>query len=141
MRPGTLWVPQRLANALIQNGFGKTIEECLKRVIPLPKSATSLAKDRPKAVEHFDSIEVQAVFSEPKEILLVDDVGTRGATFLGAVLDMSQNLAGKSVLDIGAWDGFFHLKQNVEVQAEFLLLIHMYGRMEPKKALNWLEKY
>jgi tRNA (mo5U34)-methyltransferase len=47
-------------------------------------------------------------------------------------IQMSQNLAGKSVLDIGAWDGFFHLKQNVGVQVEFLLLIYLCGKMEPK---------
>jgi len=83
-QPGTLWVPQRLANALVQNGFGKTVEQCLRRVKALPKSATSLAKDRPKAAQHCDSLEIQKMLSEPKEILLVDDVVTRGATLLGA---------------------------------------------------------
>ena len=48
-------------------------------------------------------------------------------------IQMSQNLAGKSVLDIGAWDGFFHLKQNVEVQDEFLLLIRMCEKTEPRR--------
>lgn len=84
MRPETLWVPQRLANALIQNEFGKAMNECLKRVTPLRKSATSFAWDRPKAAEHYDSFEAYAVSPEPKEILLVDDVVTRGATFIGA---------------------------------------------------------
>lgn len=84
MQPGTLWVPQRLANALIRNGFGKTVEECLKRVKPLPKSATSKAEDRPKAIEHYKSIEVQTIFPESEEILLIDDVVTRGATIVGA---------------------------------------------------------
>jgi hypothetical protein len=55
MRPETLWVPQRLANALVRNGLGKGLNECLKRIIPLRKSATSLAWDRPKAFEHYNS--------------------------------------------------------------------------------------
>jgi predicted amidophosphoribosyltransferase len=84
MQVGTLWVPQRLANALIQNGLGKAAVECLKRVQPLPKSATSSAKDRPKAAQHFNSLEVQTIIPEPREILLIDDVITRGATLLGA---------------------------------------------------------
>lgn len=56
MRPGTLWVPQRLAKALVRMGLGKAVEECLKRAIPLRKSATSLAANRPKAFEHYASM-------------------------------------------------------------------------------------
>ncbi len=83
MQPGTLWVPQRLAKALNHDGFGKTVEECLKRVKALHKSATSLAKDRPKAYEHYCSVEVQKIFPDPEEILVIDDIVTRGATILG----------------------------------------------------------
>ncbi len=50
----------------------------------MPKSATSKAEERPKAVEHYHSIEVQTIFPEPEEILLIDDVVTRGATIVGA---------------------------------------------------------
>jgi hypothetical protein len=84
MRPETLWVPERLAKALVRNGLGKGLNECLERAIPLRKSATSLAWDRPKAFEHYNSMEVQLVSPQPKEILLVDDVVKRGATFVGA---------------------------------------------------------
>jgi predicted amidophosphoribosyltransferase len=84
MRPGTLWVPQRLANALVRNGLGNAAEECLRRNVPLPKAATSLAENRPKAAQHYTSLGIQKMLSEPKEILLVDDVVTRGATMLGA---------------------------------------------------------
>lgn len=83
-RSGTLWVPQRLANALVRKGLGSKVVECLSRVTPLPRSATSLAVDRPKAIEHYDSMEVKKILFEPDEILLVDDVVTRGATLLGA---------------------------------------------------------
>lgn len=84
MNSGTLWVPKRLANALVRNGFGRAVEECLKRVKPLPKAATSSAVNRPKAVQHYDSIEIQTTLGEANELLLVDDVVTRGATMLGA---------------------------------------------------------
>jgi phosphoribosylpyrophosphate synthetase len=80
-----LWVPQRLANALIQHELGKDVVECLERVIPLNKAATSLAENRPKAAQHYVSLEVKEILSEPpKEILLVDDIITRGATIFGA---------------------------------------------------------
>jgi hypothetical protein len=90
MRPGTLWVPQRLAKALVRRGLGKGVEECLKRVTPLQKSATSLAADRPKALEHYDSMAVQKVFPEPQEILLIDDIITRGATVMGAANKLAE---------------------------------------------------
>jgi predicted amidophosphoribosyltransferase len=81
----SLWVPQRLANALVKQAFGKEVVECLERIIPLPKAATSLAENRPKAAQHYESLEVKEILSEPpKEILLVDDIVTRGATILGA---------------------------------------------------------
>ncbi len=80
----TLWVPQHLATALVKKGLGGKVVECLNRATPLQKSATSSAENRPKAVEHYDSMEVIKTLHEPKEILLVDDVVTRGATLLGA---------------------------------------------------------
>ncbi len=83
-REGTLWVPQRLANALHKNGLGVAVVDILRRIVPLRKAATSLSKERPTALQHFNSLEVQKVLSSPKEILLVDDIVTRGATLLGA---------------------------------------------------------
>lgn len=79
-RSGTLWVSQRLATALFRRGLGSRVAECLNRVTPLRKSATSLAADRPKAREHYDSMEVTRMLDEPTEILLIDDIVTRGAT-------------------------------------------------------------
>jgi len=80
----TLWVPQRLAVALVRQGLGKSVETCLQRVQPLRKSSTSPPDKRPKAIEHYESMIVQKTLHEADEILLVDDVITRGATLLGA---------------------------------------------------------
>jgi hypothetical protein len=70
-------------DALIRNGLGKTTEECLKRINPLPKAATSLARNRPTAAQHYHSIEVQTTLSDPIEFLLIDDVIIHGATMIG----------------------------------------------------------
>lgn len=83
-KPGTLWVPRRLAAAMVRHGLGQSVVECLKRVKPLRKAATSTSSDRPTAAEHYESMEIQKGLSEPREILLVDDVVTRGATLIGA---------------------------------------------------------
>jgi len=79
-----LWVPQRITSALENQGLGIN-EACLTRVTPLPRSSTSLASNRPKAIQHYDSLQVGESLLEPKEIVLVDDVITRGATAMGAV--------------------------------------------------------
>jgi phosphoribosylpyrophosphate synthetase len=82
-KPDSLWVPNRIALAL-RSELGGDVAECLVRVKPLPKSATSAASNRSTAAQHFESLEVQKLLAEPKLILLVDDVVTRGATLLGA---------------------------------------------------------
>lgn len=56
----------------------------LKRVRALLKAAISAAANRPKAAEHYDSMEVQKILSEPEDIILIDDIVTRGATLIGA---------------------------------------------------------
>lgn len=84
MRPDTLWVPERIATALVRMGLSKEIVPCLVRVKPVPKAASSAPIERPTTTEHYESIGVQGRFSKPDEILLVDDIVTRGATLLGA---------------------------------------------------------
>jgi predicted amidophosphoribosyltransferase len=82
-KPGSLDVPTRIAFAL-QKKLGNEVAECLIRVKPLPKSATSAASGRSTAAQRFDSLQVQEILTKPEWILLVDDVVTRGATVLGA---------------------------------------------------------
>ena len=83
MKQDSLWVPQRIATALIQRGLGSNSIECLKRIQALPKAASSSPENRPKAIDHYNSLSVETL-SKADEILLVDDVVTRGATIIGA---------------------------------------------------------
>jgi predicted amidophosphoribosyltransferase len=84
MQQGTLWVPERLATALVKMGLGKSVYQYLIRFKPVRKSASSAAEDRPKPAEHYESLLVQKGLVEPNEILLIDDIVTRGSTLLGA---------------------------------------------------------
>ena len=84
MRSGDLWVPRRIANALFRIGLGNEVAEYLIRDQALPKSAFSTSAERPTVAQHYNSLGVQKRLPEPKEILLIDDVITRGATILGA---------------------------------------------------------
>jgi len=91
-----LWVPQRITSALENQGLGIN-DECLTRVTPLPRSSTSLASNRPKAFQHYDSLQVRESILEPKEIVLVDDVVTRGATAMGAVNRLIEAFSNASI--------------------------------------------
>jgi len=83
MKPDTLWVPMRIASALARIGLGKVLP-CLTRIKSVPKAASSLPKDRPTPAEHYKSLRVDGSLSKPDEIVLVDDIITRGSTLLGA---------------------------------------------------------
>jgi predicted amidophosphoribosyltransferase len=83
MQPDTLWVPERIAKAMVAVGIGKQVDACLKRTKPVAKAASCASSQRPTAKQHYDSITVQGALSKPDEIVLIDDVVTRGATLIG----------------------------------------------------------
>jgi len=89
LQSNSLWVPQRLARAFVKKGLGKDCVECLSRIKPIRKASTSPASERPKAYEHYDTMGVVQTLDRPEEILLVDDVVTRGSTLLGAANKLS----------------------------------------------------
>ena len=84
MQPNSLWVPQRIAMALASAGLGKQVESCLIRAKAVPKATLSSPSERPTAEQHYESISVQSSLCKPDEIVLIDDVVTRGATLLGS---------------------------------------------------------
>jgi hypothetical protein len=83
-KAGSLWVPLNLSKALVEAGLGSGVLPCLHRTTAVPKAAYSLPKDRLKAAQHYATMAVQGHLSPTPEIVLVDDVLTRGATLLGA---------------------------------------------------------
>ena len=82
MQPNTLWASEKIAKALSKQAFGE-FYPCLKRIKPLQKAAYAVPLNRPKAIDHYNSIECQPLVHRPKEIVLIDDVITRGSTLLG----------------------------------------------------------
>ena len=85
LQPNSLWVPERLANALVKAGLGKDVKSCLQRAEVVVKSSKVSSENRPKVIDHYNSMVVQKILDEPKEILVIDDIVTRGSTLLGAV--------------------------------------------------------
>jgi len=82
MQQGSLWVPDRLVSAFEQQNLGKRYP-CLQRVVAVNKSATSSNENRPKANDHFESVQCKVILPPPTKIILVDDIVTRGSTLLG----------------------------------------------------------
>jgi hypothetical protein len=84
IKPGMLWVPERLAVAMQQAGLGNEVVALLRRAHRVPKAATSAASERPLPEIHATSLVVDAQLLHSSRLLLIDDVVTRGATLLGA---------------------------------------------------------
>lgn len=83
---GMLWIPQRITTALINNGLGKSSEACLERVIAVSRSSGQrIGSLRATPSQHYQSLQVRKLLFEPEEIIMVDDVVTRGSTFLGGI--------------------------------------------------------
>lgn len=88
--PGSLWVPQRIADALVEVGLGSGVFPILERRKAVPKAAFSAPKDRPKPSDHYETIGVHLQLEPMQRIVLVDDVITRGATMLGAASRLAE---------------------------------------------------
>src|SRR5437867_12301165 len=75
MQPNSLWVPNRIASALVKRGLGREVVPCLVRKTPVRKAAFSKPSERPTPKEHLESIADQGRISEtfPDQILLGDD--------------------------------------------------------------------
>jgi len=102
MKPNTLWVPDRIASAIVRVGLAEKVLTCLSRVEPVAKAATSLAKDRPKPADHYRTIRVQKPLCQPSKIILIDDIVTRGSTLLGAANRLADVFAGTPIYGFAA---------------------------------------
>ncbi|MBI4959083.1 MAG: hypothetical protein HY915_06280 [Desulfovibrio sp.] len=101
-KPGSLWVPLMLAEAMREAGLVSDVVACLKRKTPLKKSATSAPGERSTVFEHYDSIEVEKTLLAPSEILLIDDIITRGATMLGCANCLQEAFPGVPIRGFAA---------------------------------------
>lgn len=90
LAPGAVSVTARVATALHRQGLGAEIAPLLERAAPVKKSAFAAPKERPRMSDHLDSFVMNPALSSPRQILLVDDFVTRGATLLGAASRVSE---------------------------------------------------
>lgn len=81
---GGIWPAFNIASALFDHGIGAGVVPCLERVTPVPKSAFAATGSRPKPIDHYESMIVKKMVTDRREMCLVDDVITKGATLLAA---------------------------------------------------------
>lgn len=80
----SLWVSKEICLAMIKHGLASEMIPCLRRVTPVKKSAFSKPGERPSIVNHLESMECDLALSKKKNILVVDDVITKGRTMFAA---------------------------------------------------------
>jgi hypothetical protein len=77
-------VSWHIANALIDEGLGRFAWQGLRRVRAVRKSATAAPGSRPTVENHYDSFAVESAAARPSQVVLIDDVVTKGRTLLAA---------------------------------------------------------
>ena len=115
LQPDSLWVPERIANALVTRRFGARVMPCLTRSRAVRKAATSQADQRPTPTEHFESLAVQGNLGSTEDIVLIDDIVTRGHTMIGAAnrlleaFPSSRIHAFAAMRTVSGWMEFSHI--------------------------------
>jgi hypothetical protein len=92
---GTASVAERLAIALLGEGLGHSIWPGLHRICPVRKSATAAPGSRPTVGNHYDSFAIGAAepaAAVPQQVVLIDDVVTKGRTLLAAAARLQEAL-------------------------------------------------
>lgn len=94
IRPDSLWVPERISKALTRKGFGSDVVPCLVRSRPVNKSSSSTPENRPTATIHYESFDVTKSITDLEDVVLIDDVITRGGTLMGAANKLADEIPG-----------------------------------------------
>lgn len=94
----SVWPARSVCNALLRHGIGRDVQPLVFRTHAVPKSAGNAS--RPDAGVHYESFSVVSSLLEeaPSRILLVDDVVTRGCTFLAAARRLREAVPGTEVV-------------------------------------------
>ncbi len=85
-------VADMLATALLGEGLGHVVWAGLHRVRPVLKSATAVPGSRPSVAAHYASFAADASGGCLRQIMLVDDIVTKGRTLLAAAARLREAL-------------------------------------------------
>jgi hypothetical protein len=91
------WAAANLAQALVHEGLGTMAWPGLRRVCAVPKSATAAPGTRPSVALHYESFWVERSAVNPKSVVLIDDVITKGRTLLAAAARVREAFPGAQI--------------------------------------------
>ncbi len=86
LKKGQLWPAYQIANAMENKELGVVVP-LIQRLMPIQKSSYAPPSKRPKPADHFNSMGINKTAEldlDFERIVLVDDIVTRGHTFMGA---------------------------------------------------------
>jgi hypothetical protein len=83
-KENSLWVPRRLCDEMCRVNLAGAVSACIVRTTAVPKAAQSRPDERPTVEQHVRSMSVDRTIEEFDDIVLLDDVVTRGATLMAA---------------------------------------------------------
>jgi hypothetical protein len=83
-------VASLISSALHELGLGRETWEGLQRLRPVARSSDAWRWERPTVEQHYQSFAVAALSSPPTDIVLVDDVVTKGRTLVAGALRMRE---------------------------------------------------
>jgi predicted amidophosphoribosyltransferase len=82
-KKNTVWAPRSICDAFVREGLAQRTLVCVERFTAVKKSAWCGPGERPTPLAHYESMRVVPMLEPPENIVIVDDVITKGATFLG----------------------------------------------------------
>jgi hypothetical protein len=91
---GAVGTTQRIAVSLRSRNLAAEVVPLLERTMLVSKSAFSKPPDRPRAIDHYNSLGIRGTLLTPRRILFIDDFVTRGATLIGAASRVSEAFPG-----------------------------------------------
>jgi len=83
-KTGGTWPAAELAHALVREGIGSAAWPGLRRICAVRKSATAAKGRRPTVARHYASFRVKPSALHLQNVVLIDDVITKGRTLLAA---------------------------------------------------------
>jgi len=89
VKPDSLYPTRLICDQLVAHGLGLETRTLLERIKAVPKAAFSRPEDRPTLQVHYDSLRVTELL-EPRSIVLVDDVVTKGTMLLASATRLQE---------------------------------------------------